>query len=114
MKIYLAGPMRGYPDFNVRAFMKAARELRDQGHIVFNPPEKDLETYGPAALVSAEGKVADVAPTGLTPRNVMRVDINWILDHAEAIALLPGWENSKGATVEKAMADFLSLETIIL
>lgn len=106
--------MRGIKDFNRPAFDAAAAMLRAQGHDVFNPPEKDVEMFGPDALKSETGALADVAWTGLSPRTVIRIDLNWIIDHAEAIALLPGWEKSKGATAEKALADFLGLETFLL
>ena len=114
MRIYLAGPMRTIKDFNQPAFNAAAEMLRAQGHTVFNPPEKDVEAFGPDALKSETGDLADVAWTGLTPRAVIRIDLLWIIDHAEAIALLPGWEKSKGARTERALADFLGLDVILL
>lgn len=99
MHVYLAGPMSGYKDFNFPAFDRAAYALRMQGHHVFNPAEADLEAWGDLETVKAEA----------TYRDCLRTDLNWILDHAEAIALLPGWEDSKGAQIELALARALGL-----
>jgi hypothetical protein len=102
MRVYLAGPMSNLPDLNFPAFMAAAQRLRDQGHHVFNPAEADLEKYG---------SVAESVKRA-TYRDCLRVDLNWILDHAEAIALLPGWEKSKGVAAELALSKALGLEVI--
>jgi len=114
VKIYLAGPMRGHRNFNYDAFAAAASDLRMEGHFVFCPPEKDIEIFGFEAVRSETGALEDVAWTGLTPRAVIRIDLNWIIDHAEAIALLPGWTKSKGARAEAALAEFLGLKVIEL
>jgi hypothetical protein len=113
-RIYLGGPMRSIKNFNREAFARAAADLRGDGHIVFSPPEKDVEMWGKEALESPTGVLADVAHTGVNRRDVIRVDLNWIIDNADAIALLPGWEKSSGARLEKALADFLDLEVIYL
>lgn len=34
LKIYIAGPMTGYPDYNRAAFNAKASELMAEGHIV--------------------------------------------------------------------------------
>lgn len=46
MKVYVAGPMRGIPEFNFPAFNLAAKNLRADGHVVFNPAERDNERHG--------------------------------------------------------------------
>jgi hypothetical protein len=102
MKVYLAGPMSGLPDFNFPAFHAAARALRNAGHEVFSPAEKDLEVWGNMETIRAKANY----------RECLRWDLNWILDHAEAIALLPGWEKSKGVAIELALAEVLGLQRI--
>ncbi|WP_149528154.1 DUF4406 domain-containing protein, partial [Escherichia coli] len=37
LKIYIAGPMTGYPDYNRAAFNAKASALMAEGHIVLNP-----------------------------------------------------------------------------
>lgn len=99
-RIYLAGPMTGLPDYNFPAFMKAAAYLRSQGAIVFNPAENDLLRYGADFLQHAER---------FDPRKTFGDDTRWICEYADAIALLPGWENSTGVKAELALAKALHL-----
>ncbi len=102
MKIYIAGPMTGLPLYNFPAFDAAAEKLRQRGHRVINPADLDR----------AAGITANTAP--LPPgfmREAMRRDLNAICD-CDAIALLPGWQKSKGVAVEMALARFLGLEIL--
>ena len=91
MKLYLAGPMRGLVDYNYPAFHLAAAQLRAAGYVVFNPAEL---TYA----WDEEGS-----------RKAMGDELAWICAHADAIALLPGWETSLGAAAEMATAAALGL-----
>jgi hypothetical protein len=116
MKIYVAGPMRGIPEFNFPAFHAASDKLRAEGHFVFSPAEKDNERHGTdISKGNANGcEEAAAKEHGFNLREALGVDLGWICAEAEAIALLPGWENSKGAKAEKAAAEALGLEIIIL
>lgn len=117
MKIYLAGPMSGYKDFNFPAFMAAAKLLRDMGHEVFNPAENDLERDGDLAekyTKSETGDITEAEANGFDRRTAIKADLTFIIDEAEAIALLPGWERSKGANAEFWTAQFLGLEVLQL
>jgi hypothetical protein len=116
MKIYVAGPMRGIPEFNFPAFHAAAAKLRAEGHEVFNPAERDNERHGQdISKGNATGDEAlAAAQHGFNLRVALGDDLAWICATADAIALLPGWENSKGAKAERATAEALGLQEIRL
>lgn len=105
MKIYLAGPMRGIPNFNFPAFDKAAKALREEGHHVFSPADHDRNKNGDRIEDNPTGdeKLAE-ATVGFSLRHALAADLAYICLEADAIALLPGWRNSKGATAEHATA----------
>jgi hypothetical protein len=88
MRVYIAGPMRGHVDENRAAFDDAERRWREDGH----------EVYSPAAIDRATGSSC--------LRHIIGMDLICV-ERAEAIALLPGWEGSLGATLELAYAQFL-------
>lgn len=115
MKVYLAGPMRGYPNFNREVFTAAAQYLRDIGHEVYSPSEMSEKLFGQAVRDNADGDEgrmrADAETIG---RTVFHLDLTYICLNAEAVALLPGWEKSKGATAERATAIALGLKLIYL
>jgi hypothetical protein len=94
--------MRGYERNNFPAFDAASAKLRADGHEVFNPAERDREEYGPAI------EFGDVPEFDI--RDALGADLAWICEHAEGVAMLPGWENSRGAKAEWATAVALGLE----
>ena len=116
--VYLAGPMSNIPFFNFPAFFDGEQKLRELGYeSIFSPARQDIETYGDfwrecptGSHDEAKGKSGEP----ITYRDVLRKDLNWILDHADVIALLPGWEKSKGVKAEKALAECLQLKEIYL
>jgi len=109
MKIYVAGQMRGVPYFNRPAFAAATSYLRSLGHEVCDPSERDLEKYGPEVFESPTGDLADIAHLDFSLRDALGWDVAWIAEHADAIYLLEGWGESKGARAERALADALGL-----
>lgn len=112
MKFYLAGPMRGIPEFNFPAFRVAAAKLRSEGHEVFNPAERDTERHGTdISKGNASGSIDEAVKNhGFSLRVALGEDLDWICEHADGIALLPGWEASSGANAEWATAKALSLK----
>lgn len=108
--LYLAGPMSGMPDLNHPTFNRYAEQLRADGWEVFNPAEADLQTFG-----STENTIKRMEEDRMSfLRTVLDIDLGWICCMADAIALIPGWENSKGARAEYATASALGLEIINL
>lgn len=92
-RIYLAGPMTGLPDFNFPAFHAAAARLREAGWEVINP----AENFG--------------GRTDLPRETYIRADVI-LLAQCDAVALLPGWEESRGARLEYLLARELSMTAI--
>lgn len=87
-RLYLAGPMTGYPGWNHPAFHAAANRLRGVGFTVFNP--------------------ANYPPDDLDWAGCLRRALHEVLD-AEAIAVLPGWKSSRGARLEVYVARTLGM-----
>lgn len=94
MKIYIAGKITGCNAYDAeQKFAKAEGMLRDCGHKPVNPMAKvsEQENYSWA--------------------DYMKEDIPLLLA-CDAIYLLPDWADSKGARLEKIIAEELGLEMI--
>ena len=107
-QVYIAGPMRGYPDFNFPAFFAAEEKLNADGHTTFNPARRDIEAHGPGVNNSPTGDLADVPEFDL--RDALGADCAWICTNATAIYMLEGWAQSKGAIAERALGQALGLD----
>lgn len=90
MRVYVAGPMTGLPDLNFPAFHAAAARLRSLGHQVVNPAEINVDP--------AKGWV-----------ECMKANIVELLP-CDAIVLLPGWQASRGASLEYDIAVQLGMQ----
>lgn len=90
MKVYLSGPMTGIPEFNYPAFHATAAKLRDAGYEVVNPAEVNPDS-------------------SLSWQQCLREDIKHLCD-CEALALMPGWQNSQGAHLEMHIAHRLGIK----
>ena len=87
--------MTGIEEYNYPAFITAGKQLEQFGYHVFNPAHND-------ELHDGERFSQDYTW-------YMRQDFYMIL-RANGIALLPGWENSKGAAKEIQLAQWLELD----
>lgn len=116
-KVYLAGPMKGYPKFNFPLFHEKAKELREKGYFVFSPAERDIERHGGDDSIftdNVDGDIEVAFDNGFSLRDALRDDTHFICQEADAIALLPNWEYSAGACAEWQLARALRLEFLYL
>ena len=82
MKIYISGAISGADNYEER-FRKAEEYLTEKGWEVLNP--------------------TGIKVDNLTYEQYMELDLK-LLDYADAIYMLEGWENSKGANREYGYA----------
>ena len=110
-QIYIAGPMTGHRYYNVHAFERAQRKWRIKGYEVITPfdtnsvvwqreyerdfdPFRDVCEYGDPLL-----------------REMWKENINALLD-ADLLVFLDGWEKSKGALIERAIAEIFNIPCV--
>jgi hypothetical protein len=108
MKIYIAGPMTGYKNWNFPAFFEAEEQLIKLGYEVVNPAHNDGATVQ-EALESAGSPDAPNNPW----RWYMRRDLPHVLE-VDALCVLPGWQKSKGASLEVTVAKAIGLPIMVL
>lgn len=99
-KVYVAGPMTGFPQFNIPKFERQTRRLRAAGFEVVSPVERDSPAVQEAARASTDGKLVDDKIAGETWGQILARDVIIVADEVQGIVALPGWEKSKGARLE--------------
>lgn len=99
MKLYIAGPMTGYEQFNYPAFLDAAARLRSAGYEVVSPTQT----------------TDDVPPADYEPDKPWE----WYVRHAliamldcDGVALLPDWWKSRGARIERDLAEAVAMTVL--
>lgn len=103
-KIYIAGPMSGYKDWNYDNFNRVAYEFKRKGWEVFNPAAKDAEMGYDQTDAKATGDTAlSIAQGVFDFREAYTWDLLSIIN-GDAIFMLKGWERSPGAIGEHAVA----------
>jgi hypothetical protein len=94
VRLYVAGPMTGIPQNNYPEFFNVERYLRDRGYDILNPARID-QLYNQS-----------LAPR---PWNwYMRKAIHMLVS-CDGVATLPGWRQSRGASLEVDVARRLEM-----
>lgn len=107
--------MTGYEEFNFRAFDDQRDNFEAKGFEVFSPADHDRELLGkPKDWYPTENdhdglwKYCTV-PNAPSLRRMLEDDLSWIAENATHIYMMEGWENSRGARTEHALAVALDL-----
>ncbi len=91
-RAYLAGQMRGCPEYNFPAFHEATERLRAMNWEVFSPAERDLEDgFNPL-----KDKAKDLS-------YYMAIDLPEVCK-SDVVVVLLGWGKSQGARLEVYVA----------
>lgn len=106
-KVYVAGPMRGYEKFNFPAFDEARDRFLGLGWHVISPADIDR----------ASGVNEDDPEEGADSKQATFVRRDFFALYSlkrgrDAIAVLPGWEDSTGASAEVHLARWLGLKVL--
>lgn len=105
MKAYIAGPMSGYPKFNIPAFDWAAKELRRKGWDIVSPAEVDGPEVRSVYLQSVDGDHVGLEEKEQPYEFYLERDLEIIRTGGfDFIVTLPGWEKSPGANREVGFA----------
>lgn len=124
-----AAELLGRRDFDqpeIRSFLKTVierkpGERRDRPIKVFisGPISKRLDTYkaefeGAAEAISLVGHIPlnpATLPLGMTQADYMRITLA-MLQSADVIMMLPGWQESDGARLERAYATYIGIPIV--
>lgn len=110
MIVYIAGPMRGIPEFNFPAFFDAEERLSRAGHKVISPASHDVELG-----FAWQGKTGheDLTTLDFDLKAALAWDLAQVLA-CDTVALLPGWQQSAGARAEVAAAEAVGTLCVVL
>jgi nucleoside 2-deoxyribosyltransferase len=87
-RVYVAGPMTGIANLNRGAFNLAAAQMQNNGFEPFNPH--------------------DLHPGDVDWEDAMKTDIKALCD-CDEVAVLDGWQKSRGASLEVFIANQLGI-----
>ena len=104
---YIAGPMAGMVDHNIPLFDQVAKHIRAYGGVPVNPADHSRD------LAQRAGMPVDEYRRQFSDRDwrvhIYKYDLRKLVT-SDAIVLLEGWHESRGATLEALVAYQLGLD----
>lgn len=102
--VYISGPVTGLPIEEVRArFAKYQAEIEQQGFRVYNPV-RFIERVNECRAATDRKPISDY-------NTIMGLCLN-MLCLSDEVHMLPGWQESKGATLEREVAFRLGIPVV--
>lgn len=92
-RVYVSGPMSGKVGYNFAAFDEATARLVFEGYVVINPADKGIIP-------------------GWSWTDYLAHDIEQLVKECNAIYMLTGWQESRGARLEHHIARELEMEVM--
>lgn len=112
IKAYIAGPMRGYENFNFDAFDAAAKMLRAEGIHPISPTDIDRMMEGWGQYPPEDLEVDKALKTRCIMRDLAVIAYELDGKHGDFLYLLKGWEPSSGANLELAAAKYFGVSVV--
>lgn len=95
---FISGPMSGYEDFNYPMFHEAGECLQAKGERFFSP------AHSKGGVAKSPPRPEFAEPWEYYMRQSIRLML-----YCDRILMLPGWENSRGACLERDLAKNLGM-----
>lgn len=107
IRVAICGPIDSVGgNLNFPLFDYVTVKLRAAGCQVYNPVETARELYGSLEDIL---KIPKKTFRHKCRPRLIKASMVWICDNANVIFLLPGWQQSRGAVAERALAIALDL-----
>lgn len=107
--VYLSGPMRGRKDFNFPAFDAARDYFLELGYTVISPADLDRKRgFDPKNHDPGD---PEAYKAFFSDRVALQQDIDALL-RSDIVVLLPGWQESVGASAEEKLARWAGIQVL--
>lgn len=111
VKVYIAGPMAGIPQFNYPLFNLVDELLQRSGFETVNPARMD--EYQDTAIAHSGDPATGLGVDPKSRAAFLKRDF-YYLSQCDGIVMLPGWQGSTGANCELWVAHMMGLEVFVM
>jgi len=111
-RLYLAGPMRGRPASNFAAFDTTKKALEGMGYVIISPADLTRANGYTGAYIN---QTPDKPEELLSPSRCTALIQDFLsICFCDGVALMPEWTESLGARAERAFAEAVGIECMLV